>query len=219
MRALALLLALCAAPAGAQSCRLALALGLDVSGSVDAGEYRAQRAGLAWALRDAQVQALLLAPPEAPVEITVYEWSGPAHARTLLPWTVLDARATLEAAARQIETAPRGEAPLSTAVGASMAHGLALLAPRDCPRKVLDLSADGTSNAGPRPQDLPAPPRDVTINALLIGTDRGLHEWFAARVLHGPGAFIEEAASHADYGAAMRRKLLREAAPQLIGQR
>lgn len=206
-------------PAQAAPCRLALALGLDVSGSVDAREYRAQRDGLAWALRDPDLRALLIAPPEAPVEITVFEWSGPGYARALLGWTSLTSVDALEAVADRVANAPGGTAPLSTAVGSARQHGLDLLATRDCARKVLDLSADGISNAGPRPQDLPAPPWDVTVNALLIGDAPGLHDWFAARVIHGPGAFIEEARNHMEYGPAMRRKLMREAAPPLLGQR
>ena len=66
-----------AAPA---ECRQALALGLDVSGSVDAGEYALQLGGLAAALESADVRAALLDIPELPVHLTVFEWSGPGLA-------------------------------------------------------------------------------------------------------------------------------------------
>ena len=58
------LLGLGAGPADA-ACRLALALGLDVSGSVDAAEYRLQLDGVAAALTDEDVQAALFAMPGA----------------------------------------------------------------------------------------------------------------------------------------------------------
>ncbi|MFC6686684.1 DUF1194 domain-containing protein [Jhaorihella thermophila] len=76
----AALLALCLVPPlpAAAACRHALALGLDVSGSVDGREYRLQLDGLAAALRDPRVKQALLAMPAAPVRIAVFEWSGPA---------------------------------------------------------------------------------------------------------------------------------------------
>ncbi|MGR3364390.1 MAG: DUF1194 domain-containing protein, partial [Maritimibacter harenae] len=43
-------------------CRQALVLALDVSGSVDAGEYRLQMDGLAQALTAPEVAAAILAP-------------------------------------------------------------------------------------------------------------------------------------------------------------
>lgn len=218
-RALALI-ALTATGAQADPCRLALVLGLDVSGSVDGAEYRAQLDGLATALTNPEVQAALLARPGAPVALSVFEWSGPDYQRPVLPWTELTGPRQIADAAEQIARTPRGTAPLSTAVGAAMAHGYSTLAQRpDCGRQVLDLSADGTSNTGPRPRDLPGPRAGVTVNALLVGDAPGLEDWFRTQVIRGPRAFIERADSYEDYGAAMRRKLLREISPMLLGAR
>ncbi|MEZ5715665.1 MAG: DUF1194 domain-containing protein [Paracoccaceae bacterium] len=209
---LALTLALAAPPAGAQ-CRQALALGLDVSGSVDSGEYALQRQGLARALTHPEVAAALLDRPDAPVELMVFEWSGPGASRSLLPWTAIDSPARLEAAATRIATAPRAALPPSTALGAAMRHGIAALAPRPCRRRTLDLSGDGTSNTGPQPGPIRAEAEaaGITINALVIGADAaGLQAYFRAYVLAGPGAFTETASGFADYEAAMVRKLKRE---------
>ena len=60
-------------------CRQALALGLDVSGSVDGGEYRLQLDGLAAALREPAVIAAMLSVPSAPVHLAIFEWSEPGH--------------------------------------------------------------------------------------------------------------------------------------------
>ena len=59
MKALALLALLAATPAQA-ACRQALALGLDISGSVGAREYVMQREGLAAALGADAVRAAIL---------------------------------------------------------------------------------------------------------------------------------------------------------------
>ncbi len=51
----------------AAQCRQALALGLDVSGSVDAREYRQQVGGIAAALASKEVRRKLMAMPSAPM--------------------------------------------------------------------------------------------------------------------------------------------------------
>lgn len=216
-------LALTAGPAAA--CRQALALGLDVSGSVDAVEYRLQTAGLAAALMAPEVRAAILAGRGRPVALAVYLWSGTGDQQVILPWTELTGPAALEAAAARLAAAPRPRSQSMTAVGAAMAFGMELLARRpDCGRLTLDLSADGMNNAGWPPLRIAAEAggRAVTVNALVIGDpdDRQppafeppleeLARWFAAEVVRGPGAFVERAESYGDYARAMRRKLLRE---------
>jgi len=76
-----------ASPAAAQMCRQALALGLDVSGSVDRDEYRLQLDGLAAALGDPDVMDALLYQSDAPVRLAIYEWSDPTQDRIILGWT------------------------------------------------------------------------------------------------------------------------------------
>lgn len=225
MRLPALVLAaLLWAGGAAADCRQALVLALDISGSVDAGEYRQQLEGLAAALTDAQVRAALFAMPGAPVELAVFEWSGPAAQRLILPWTRLSGPAALEAAAARLVATRRVAADPSTAIGAAMRHAAALFAQRPrCWRHVLDISGDGRSNAGPRPQTARADAElaGVTINALVVGGeapragagDGGaaqLADYFRAWVFHGPGAFVQVALGYGDYERAMKRKLLRE---------
>ena len=94
--ALALLLLVSAAPALAE-CRQALALGLDVSGSVDAREYRLQMGGVAQALDSSEVREKLMAMPSATVHLMVFEWSGPGDQAIVVPWTAIDSETTLKA--------------------------------------------------------------------------------------------------------------------------
>ena len=219
---LCLLLVLAAPPAQA-ACRQALALGLDISGSVDATEYRLQREGLAQALGSNRVRAALLQQPDAPVRLTVYEWSGPAAQTVILPWTTISDAAALEAARARIRSAPRNAQDQTTALGSALLAGFAMLeAQPDCWTRTLDLSGDGIANTGPRPQDIPASrtPQGVTVNGLTIGTapkpgraaadSDTLSAYFRAFVIRGPSAFVESATGFDDYATAMERKLMRE---------
>jgi hypothetical protein len=229
-RVAALLLALAfATPASA--CRQALALGLDVSGSVDSAEYALQFRGLAAALTSPEVASVLL-EGGAPVALAVYEWSGPPDQRLILPWTDITDAGVLADVAARIASTPRAGGSVTTAVGSAMIYGAMLLAERpDCPRHTLDISGDGLSNTGPHPRGLPLPQtgRPLTVNALAIGVVRrnaldggypGIAEltaWFRAHVIRGPGAFVEAALGFADFEAAMTRKLLRELDGMVVG--
>lgn len=224
---LAAVLASGAGTASAQEvCRQALALGLDVSGSVDAREYRLQISGLAQALGSTKVRAALLEQPEAPVELLVYEWSGPADQRTLLEWTRITDGAALDGVIAQLSAVERrAEATPGTALGVAMLRGAQFLAQRShCWRQTLDISGDGKSNLGPRPRNV-KPQLDgtgVTINALVIGADdpaigdrrqdeiAELTAYFRSEVILGVDAFVEVALGFEGYAAAMEAKLLRE---------
>ncbi|WP_337248599.1 DUF1194 domain-containing protein [Rhodovulum sulfidophilum] len=61
---------------------------MDVSGSVDAEEYRLKRDGLAPALLQPEVRAAFLHIPSAPVALAIFEWSGMLDQRQILFWTV-----------------------------------------------------------------------------------------------------------------------------------
>lgn len=226
IRALALMAALLPAPLWAE-CRQALALGLDVSGSVDAREYRLQLDGLAGALGSDAVREALLGQPEAPVRLTVYEWSGPRDIRMLVPWTEIDDGAALAGVIGQLQQTQRRPAHPSTALGVAMEFGFALLDQQpDCWKRTLDISGDGKANNGPRPQDVGNGPPGVTVNGLVIAdvnapTSEPIQEliaYFRAYVLRGPDAFVEMANGFDDYEAAMARKLLRELQALAIGR-
>ncbi|TYB82438.1 DUF1194 domain-containing protein [Maritimibacter fusiformis] len=217
-----------AAPGHALPCRQALALALDVSGSVDAEEYRLQLDGLAAALTDPQVVEAFVAGAAAPVRLMVYEWSGPAHQRVILGWTEVADAPALSAIATTLRSTVRVPAAPSTALGTAMAVGAGFLSGQpDCWTRTLDISGDGTSNTGPRPQDIGhlASLAEITVNALAIGvgerqtlsTTGDLVEYFRQNVIRGPGAFVEHAAGFADFEAAMVRKLLRETRGLAIG--
>ena len=92
------LVALCLTAGLAQAeCRLALTLGLDISGSVDAQEYRLQLDGLAEALGSEAVQAAIFAMPGTWIDLSVFEWSGPNDFRLTVPVTPVERPKDLDA--------------------------------------------------------------------------------------------------------------------------
>jgi hypothetical protein len=209
-----------AGPVAAQSCRLALSLGLDVSSSVDDREYALQSGGLAAALRNPSVVDAFLAEPGARVALEVFEWSGRRQQKSVIDWTWIGNADDLADVATALEASPRSFARHATALGNAMRFGAAQLAGRsECARRVLDLSGDGETNDGLSPIDAK---RDlffeqITINGLVIGvTRRILARHYETFVIHGPGAFVEEAADHSDFARAIRRKLIREVQPRAV---
>ncbi|MEW9918873.1 DUF1194 domain-containing protein [Marimonas sp. MJW-29] len=222
--ALALVLGLGAGSAQAE-CRQALALALDVSGSVDAREYRLQMGGVAAALDDARVRDKLMAMPSAPVRLMIYEWSGPADQAIIIPWTTIDSEATLDGVIATLQATERRDATPGTALGVAMIEGARHLRQQaECWKRTLDISGDGKSNLGPRPREVKerVAASGITVNALVIGIDNPgmgdirqsdigeLSSYFRAEVIVGPEAFVLTALGFADYARAMTEKLIRE---------
>lgn len=212
-------------------CRQALALGLDVSGSVDEIEYRLQLDGLAAALNAPAVRAVLLREADAPVRIAVYEWSGPSDLKIIQPWIALRDAGDLAVVTSALQSHQQRIKRATTAIGSALLAGFALLDGQDdCWQRTLDLSGDGISNTGPRPQDITAP-RGITVNGLVIGsTNEGsgdgrvvnvdeLSSYYRAYVIRGDGSFVEKALDFPDYAAAMERKFLRELQSIAIGNK
>jgi hypothetical protein len=212
-----------AAPAAAQDCRIALALGLDVSSSVDGSEYRLQTDGLAAALRDPEVSAAFLAVPGATVALMVYEWSGRRQQEVAVDWSAIATADDLADVATQLETRARSFSRHATALGDAMLFGATALAERrECPERILDISGDGETNDGVSPVVAKRSPafEGLTVNGLVIGvTRRILARHYETFVIHGPGAFVEMAEDHADFSRAMRRKLIREVQPEAVSSR
>jgi len=211
---LAFVLAMTAGGAAAQECRLALALGLDVSSSVDAREYRLQTEGLAAALIAPEVQEAFLAAPSTPVMLHIYEWSGWQQQVVRLDWTTIATEADLPRIAAGLLAQGRSFAQYPTAVGLALLFGGRSLAQRsDCGHRTLDIASDGTNNDGVSPEVARQDPAldGVTVNALVLGAEReALGRYYQQFVIQGDGAFVQAVDDYADFEQAMRRKLLRE---------
>lgn len=202
----------------ARACELALVLAVDVSGSVDAKEYRQQMGGLAAALRTPDIAQALL---EQEARLSLVQWTGLSRQALVLPWVAITSPAELEKFAAQVADAPRRWRHYSTAIGAALGFAVPLfgLVP-ECRRRVIDVSGDGRSNEGAAPSALRAglSRAAVTVNGLAIEeSEADLAGYYFEEVIWGAGAFVEIATGFADYPDAIRRKLRREVVRDLAG--
>jgi len=210
-----------AAPVQAQEeCRLALVLGLDVSASVDAAEYRLQVEGLAASLIHPSVVEAALSG-NGPVALSIYEWSRRFQQDVLIDWTLIHSEADLTTIAERVLRATRSHEDFPTAIGYALGFAATHLerAP-PCLFRTVDISGDGQNNDGFPPSAAYEhfPFDGVTVNGLAIGgASRGIEDYYLAEVIHGPGAFVEYARNHDDFEEVMRRKLERELRVVILG--
>lgn len=211
-RMITLTLALTAASPAARACETALVLAMDVSGSVDAGEYALQVLGVAGALRDPDVVGALV---QGRVALTVMQWSGAMEQTVTLPWTRVDEPNDALRLASRVGLMPRAHAGGNTAVGEAVAVAAELFAQvPDCGRWVIDVSGDGDENEGfsIAAERRNARTQGITINGLAIegaATGTAITNFYRSRVVT-PGGFVITAQQHDDFARAMREKILRE---------
>lgn len=198
---LALAGALCASPASACT---AIILALDVSNSIDAGEYRQMREGIAAALVD---PAIIEAATGGDYRLAVFEWAN--GQQVTLGWSPIGSEAELRAAAGAILAAPRAKLGGATGTGEAMRFGVALGEATECADIKLNVVSDGEHNHGVGPGSV----RDglttfrTQINGVAIGTDGS---FLRDRVIYGSGSFVEVADDFDGFERAMVRKLGRE---------
>ena len=221
-RSLLCLAALTMAAPGEARCRLALALGMDISSSVSPTEYAIQLHGLAAAFRDPQVIEAVLSVPGEVVYVLPYEWSGRQQQDAIGGWTALRDAGDIAAFAERMDAHVRRYENFSTAIGTSIDFALTAFTrlPEPCERMVIDLSGDGVNNDGPA-ADTRWPDLDragVTLNALAIaGGDPDPVPHYLTGVIRGPGAFLIVAeGGFDDYPELIKGKLIRELGPPML---
>jgi Ca-activated chloride channel family protein len=204
-----------ALPLRASACDLALALAVDVSGSVDAREYRIQMDGLAAGLRDSVVSEALV---RSQAQLLLVQWTGSSRQQIAIPWTRIDSFAALEDFAARVESDPRLWRNYSTAIGEALAFTMTTFDDvPDCARHLIDVSGDGPSNEGLDPARMHPALRaaGITVNAIAIEeSEPDLTAYFFENVIVGEGAFVVSASGFADYPERIRKKLLREVTRQ-----
>lgn len=203
------------------ACRLALVLALDVSSSVDAGEYELQRTGLAGALDAPEIRHAILKGGEGDVALAIYEWSGRYKQKLLLDWSLLRGHGDIDRAVAALARATRSESEFPTAMGYGLGYAASLLARAPvCTRRVIDVSGDGINNEGfgPHLAYRHFPLEDVTVNGLVVlGDAPELLDFYRNEVIRGKNAFVEVARGYDDYRRAMSRKLFREVNDIMLG--
>ena len=209
LRILALLL--CLAPP-ARACEVALLLSIDISGSIDAGEYAIQTQGLALALNDASIADALVA---GQMTVAVVHWSGVGRQALVIPWQTMLSTADVTGFANAVAAQPRAFTASDTAVGEAIDFSASQFAQvANCQRKVIDISGDGPENSGFTDAAASARTHDlgIEINAIAIEdmgrtnpVTRYYQKWVVTR-----GGFVITARGLEDYPRAMREKIFRE---------
>ncbi len=203
---------LCLTALPALSCDTALILSIDVSGSIDSGDYRLQTEGLASALADPEVAEALV---RGQVALAVVQWSGAAQQALVLPWQRMLDPGAVARFAESAAAMPRAFKGSDTAVGNAIFFALAQFAPvADCKDRVIDISGDGQENAGFTDAEArsEAVVQGVAINAIAIeepGPAFPITSYYRGWIIT-PGGFVVTARGLADYAATLRMKLLRE---------
>lgn len=230
MRPLACLLAfvLATLPAQAQDRKeidLALAMAIDISGSIDPEEAHLQRQGYVEAFRDPVIVRAILGGPNGRIAVAYYEWSDSWMQKLLIDWTLLDSEASIAAFAARLADAPISIAR-RTSISGAIRYAVPLFgrSPYEPTRKVLDISGDGSNNDGGLVTDMrhEALKERIAINGLPIMNDRpnpfgfpneaDLDQYYLHCVTGGPRSFVEVARSFEDFPRAVRKKLLQEVA-------
>lgn len=236
MRLRNILLTLClagmaahAAPARAgDNVDLLLVLAADVSRSIDAGKFQLQREGYAAALADPRVLDTIRSGRNGRIGVTFVEWSGVGAQHVVIDWmSVGDAAAAKDFGDRLIE-APRSFADRTSISGAiEFAMNAFAQAPFTSVRHTIDISGDGTNNAGREVGALrdEAVGKGITINGLVILSDNplswnpdhtnppgGLDNYYRNNVVGGPGAFVMVAQNFNSFGEAIINKMIAEVA-------
>jgi len=207
---------------------LLLVLAADISRSVDAGKFRLQREGYASALTDPRVVRAMSAGPKGRIALCFIEWATDSEQIVVIDWTMVGTDAEAQGVAKRVREAPRaflGRTAIGTAIDFSMGH--LHKSPFQGPRRVIDVSGDGTNNSG-RPVTMArdaAVAQGVTINGLVILSEiplptnpmhthppGGLTAYYENNVIGGPGAFVVEAASFEAFGQLLISKLVKEIA-------
>jgi hypothetical protein len=220
LRLLILALMICLIGPGAQAQQkvdLELILMVDGSGSIDDDEFILQRLGYAKAFRNPRVGAAIRNGALGKIAVSYVEWTGPFLQISIVPWTVLGDKASIESFATRLEVSPRELFTGGTAVGNAILYGAQSIKSNKFQgkRRVIDISGDGQTNRG-YPAALA---RDQvvaqgnTVNGLpILNNDPELDVFFLTNVIGGPGAFSIPAKTFKDFNSAILNKLIREIA-------
>ncbi len=225
---LAVLAAIAAAavPARADNVDLLLILAADVSRSIDDVEFNLQRRGYAAALSNPVVLAAIASGPNRSIAICFIEWSDTLDQKVVVDWTTIRDGEDAAAAGATMLAAPRSFASRTSISGAIyFSLGQFSSSAPDATRRIIDISGDGTSNAGPPVTEArdQAVAKGITINGLaIINTQTrpgftmhtqppgGLPNYYKENVIGGPGAFLLVVENFESFADAITRKLVNE---------
>lgn len=207
---------------------LLLVLASDVSRSVDSRKFQLQREGYAAAIGNPQVLDTIRSGRNGRIGVLFLEWSGFGNQRVVVDWSIIDGAKAAQTFGDRLLESPRSFADrTSISGGIDAAVEQLSRAPFSSDRRAIDVSGDGTNNAGrdagqARDEALA---RGITINGLVILSDTplpwnpehtnpagGLAKYYRDNVTGGPGSFVLEAKDFNSFGQAIIKKLVAEIA-------
>jgi hypothetical protein len=224
----ALILAQVARARAEEDVDLLLVLAVDVSRSIDQPKFLLQRDGYAAAVSNRAVLEAIRSGPHQKIGLEFVEWSGFGAQKLVIDWTMIDGANAARRFGDQVVEAPRSFAD-RTSISGGIEFAAAQLerSPFKAPRHIIDVSGDGTNNAG---RDVGAArdaavAKGITVNGLVILTDSqllfnaehtnppgGLEKYYRDNVIGGPGAFVMVAEDFNAFGKAIVKKLIAEIA-------
>jgi hypothetical protein len=207
---------------------LLLVLASDVSRSVDHPKFMLQREGYAAAIANPQVLDAIRSGPHGKIAVSFVEWSGFGAQKVVIDWSIIDGAQSARRFGDQLAEVPRSFADrTSISGGIEFAAQQLARAPFQAARQTIDVSGDGTNNAG---RDVAltrdeALAKGITINGLVILSDRqlpwnaehtnppgGLEKYYRDNVIGGPGSFVLVAEDFQSFGRAIIKKMIAEIA-------
>jgi hypothetical protein len=218
----------------AEEVDLLLVLSSDVSRSIDAPKFKLQRDGYAAAIMNPRVIQAIRSGAVGKIAISFVEWSGVGAQKVVIDWTIIRDEASAKDFSAQVIEAPRAFADrTSISGGIDFAMAQIARAPFRANRHTVDVSGDGTNNAGRDVTDArdEALSQGVTINGLVILSERpmswnadhtnppgGLDNYYRNNVTGGPGSFVMVAENFESFGQAILNKLIAEIAARPFPQ-
>jgi hypothetical protein len=207
---------------------LLLVLAADVSRSIDSQKFQLQREGYAAALVDPRVLDAIQSGRHGRICVLFLEWSGFGNQKVVIDWMLIDGPKAAQAFGDRLLESPRSFAD-RTSISGGIDAAVAQLAraPFDAERHTIDVSGDGTNNAG---RDV-GQARDealalgISINGLVILSETplpwnpehtnppgGLAKYYRDNVTGGPASFVLEAKDFNSFGEAIIKKMIAEIA-------
>src|SRR5262249_28524493 len=195
-----------------------------VSRSVDHPKFQLQREGYAAAISDQHVIEAIKSGPHQRIAMCFVEWSGFGAQKVVIDWTMIDGAGPARKFGDQLLELPRSFAD-RTSISGGIESAAAQLeqAPFETTRRTIDVSGDGTNNAG-RDVKLARDEvvaKGVVINGLVILSERpvpwnaehtnppgGVEKYYQDNVIGGPGAFVLVAENFNSFGRAIIKKLI-----------
>jgi hypothetical protein len=199
-----------------------LVLAVDVSFSMDDEEQAVQRKGYIDAIRSPEFIDAVRQGMIGRVALTYIEWGGAEFQSNIVGWRLIEDEASAKDFADKLAAQPLQKLP-RTSISSAILHAGSMLRanPYRGLRNVIDISGDGPNNAG-----MPvlsarewAEREGIVINGLplmmkvdLDGAGVDMAEYYRQCVITGPGAFVIPVRSTAEFGTAIRTKIIREIA-------